>query len=128
MSSQKYASPLRIKLLPSRILLGIVLFAHLGALGLLVPLAMPMLAKILLMVLVMISVTFCVYGLGWGPGNVFGSVIGRKWPRFSCALWDHDDYWQLTDQHDSIHQACLMPTSLVHPHLVVLKAKQNSQM
>ena len=128
MSSQKYASPLRIELLPSRILLGIVLFAHLGAVGLLIPLAMPMLPKVLLMVLIIMSLAFSAYGLGWEPaGNALSGVIGRKWPRFNRALWDHDDFWQLTDEHEKIHQACLMPTTLVHPHLVVLNLRLSGQ-
>lgn len=128
MSSQKYASPLRIELRPSRILFSTVLCLHAGAFILPLMLAMPGVLKTALLFLVGVSACLCSRQLGWGAQcNGLARLTGGKWPRLRQALWDHDDLWRLTDEFGCVHQARLLPTTLVHRHLVVLNLRLPDQ-
>jgi hypothetical protein len=128
MSSQKYASPLTINIKPSHIGLGVLLLVHLGALVLLLPLQLPLVLKIMMGLVVVFSNLVTLYYAGWGPAwPVVGNVIDARWPRLRRAVWDSDDQWRLCDGQQRTYAATLLPTTVVHPQLVVLNLRLTGQ-
>lgn len=128
MSSQKYASPLTINIKPSRIGLGVLLLVHLGALVLLLTLQIPLAAKIMAGLIVVISNLMTLYYAGWGrTWPAIDHVIDARWPRWRRVVWDSDDQWRLFGERQGTYAATLLPTTFVHPQLVVLNLRLTGQ-
>jgi hypothetical protein len=108
--------------------LGLLLLVHLGALILLIPLQLPLPVKITVGLVVIISNTMTLYYAGWSPAwAVIGDVVDARWPRFRQAVWGSDDQWQLFDGRQRTFSATLLPTTVVHPQLVVLNLRLAGQ-
>jgi toxin CptA len=110
MSSSRFATPLTLKPKPSRILLGMLLLMHGGALLLLFPLALPVLAK---------SALATVLGLSlW---HNWRQQLGRgRADRIHRVVWKGDGDWLLITAAGEELAVDLHPSTYVHPWLVVL--------
>lgn len=110
MSSPKSAPPLKVDLRPSRWLAGLILFAHGGALAVLVPLSLP------------------VWALGPLVGVITGSLVYtlkthamlRGPLTIRRVVWDSDNDWLLHAASGEQLAVRLLPGSYVHPLLVIL--------
>lgn len=121
MSSPKYASPLAISIVPSRLLLAAALFMHIGAAGLIVFLELPLTIRLAFLLLLITSALAVSYYAGWVfKGNRWLRNVGDYWPRFERAVWDNDDRWLLTGDRQKTYDATLLPTTFVHPKLVIV--------
>ena len=72
MSSQKYASPLRLKIFPSRILLTVVGLLHLGAIAVLLSASLPLWVDLTGSLLVTLSLL-----IGWSRAMDNWSYVAR---------------------------------------------------
>ena len=124
MSSQKYASPLRFNILPSRILLYAVCSLHLGAGALLIMLALPLLVKLTFAPIILASLVISLSQLRWSTVRL---PFRKVWPALVEAVWDENDHWLLTDECQHIHRAVLLPTTYVHAQLVVINLRLENQ-
>ena len=111
MSSSAYATPLVLEPRPSRQLLSLALLVHAGALALLPVLAaIPWPLRLLLAGLVVGSLWFELGRLGWR----------RDARRIRRLSWGADNDWRLELANGEELDARLLPSSFVHPRLVVL--------
>ena len=124
MSSQKYASPLRFKIVPSRLLVSIVSVMHLGAIALLIPASLPFWTIIVSCLTITIGLLISWSRAGWITGRFSFSAI---WPKFSEAVWDELDQWQLYDEHQQVHPAILLPSTYVTARLVVINLRMENK-
>ncbi len=124
MSSPKYASPLRFKIIPSRILLAVMCVLHAGAVILLIPLALPLIVKCLLVTVIVASLAVFLYQSGWISLNM---PLLNGWPALIDAVWDDNDQWLLVDKWQQTYRAQLLPTSYVHAHLVIINLRLQDQ-
>lgn len=110
MSSPKSAPPLKVELRPSRWLASLILFAHGGALVVLVPLALPIWALAPLVGLITGSLVYTLktHALLRGPLTI------RR------VIWDSDNDWLLHAASGEQLAGRLLPGSYVHPLLVIL--------
>ena len=110
MSSPKSAPPLQVELRPSRWLASLILFAHGGALAVLVPLALPIWVLAPLMGLITGSLVYTLktHALLRGPLTI------RR------VIWDSDNDWSLHAASGEQLAGRLLPGSYVHPLLVIL--------
>ena len=120
MSSQKYASPLRLKIFPSRILLTVVGLLHLGAIAVLLSASLPLWVALTGSLLVTLSLLIGWSRAGWITGRMSLETI---WPKFSEAVWDEVDQWQLIDNHQQTYTAQLVPSTYVSARLVVINLR-----
>jgi len=124
MSSRKYATPLRFKIISSRLMLLAISALHLGAALLLVPLALPWPAKVFFALIIMASFALSLFQLGWMPAR---PLFSKLWPALVEAVWDEHDQWLLTDAGQQIHYAELAPASYVHAQLAVINLRLQNQ-
>ena len=118
MSSPKYATPLVLEPRPSRWLLSLMLFAHGGAIAVLLVLdewSWPV--RLLLVVAVLVSLCFTVGRLGWW----------RSPTRIHRLIWQTENEWRLELCNGEILTARLRPSSYMHPWLVVLNLRVEGQ-
>ncbi len=110
MSSPKSAPPLKVELRPSRWLASLILFAHGGALAVLVPLALPIWALAPLVGLITGSLVYTLktHAMLRGPLTI------RR------VVWDSDNDWSLHAASGEQLAVRLLPGSYVHPLLVIL--------
>lgn len=111
MSSQKSATPLDLEPRRSRWLLWALGIAHLGALVLvavLVELTVP--GQLLLVSAVLLSLWLTLRQLGW---------LGKP-AAISRVTWQADGDWVVETGNGDVVEGKLLPTSYVHPWLVVL--------
>ena len=120
MSSPKYASPLSIDIVPSRLLLAAMLLMHAGALALIYIVSLPLAAKVIVSLLVVISFFVVALRFDWIATN---STLLHRMTRIQSVLWDENDQWQLTDQQGKEHYAELLPTSYMHRYIVVVNLR-----
>ena len=114
MSSRKYATPLILEPHPSRWLLFLMLFAHGGAIVVLLALdEWPWPLQLSLVVMVLTSLWFVLGRQGW-----------RKMPgQIRRLVWSTDNDWQLVLRNGKTLHAELRPSSFLHPWLVVLSLR-----
>ena len=114
MSSPKYATPLILEPRPSRWLLILMLFAHGGAIAVLLALVeWPWPVRLLLVVMVLASLWFTMGKQGW-----------RQSPtRIRHLIWQTENEWRLALCNGEILTARLRPSSFMHPWLVVLNLR-----
>ena len=111
MSSKRFAAPLRLEPRPSRWLLAVLLIDHLGAVAALWPLSLlPTPLRVLLTLLILLSLIWTLRRQGW-----LGSV-----PAIRRLTWQADGDWLLESGRGENLEAGLLPSSYVHPWLVVL--------
>ena len=110
MSSPKSAPPLKLDLRPSRWLASLILFAHGGALVVLVPLALPIwvLAPLVGLITGSLIYTLKTHAMLRGPLTI------RR------VVWDSDNDWSLHAASGEQLAVRLLPGSYVHPLLVIL--------
>ncbi len=111
MSSPKYATPLILEPRPSRWLLLLMLFAHGGAVAVLLVLdewSWPI--RLFLAVAVLVSLWFSLGRLGWWQSPT----------RIRRLIWQTGNEWRLALSNGEILTARLRPSSFMHPWLVVL--------
>lgn len=120
MSSQKYATPLRFKIVPSRILISIVSLMHLGAIALLIPASLPLWAIAVCSLIITVSLTISWSRAEWITGRLSMEAI---WPKFTEAVWGDEDQWQLFDNHQQLHSAILVPSTYVSARFVVVNLR-----
>ena len=124
MSSKKYASPLRFKIIPSRILFVWITVMHLGAILLLLPASLPVgfvIAGSLLLFL-SLSIHWCRL-----RGNIRLLSLGTIWPVFTEGVWDDADRWHLLSEHQQSYLAHLMSSTFVSSRLVVINLRLEKQ-
>ena len=114
MSSPKYATPLILEPRPSRWLLSLMLFAHGGAIAVLLALqAWPWPLRLFLVMAVLAGLCFTLGRLGW-----------RRSP--TCIrrlIWQTENQWRLERCNGEILATRLQPSSFMHPWLVVLNLR-----
>lgn len=114
MSSPKYATPLTLEPRPSRILLSLMLFAHGGAVAVLLALdEWPWPVRLLLVMVVLAGLWSALGKLGW-----------RRSPtRIRRLVWQAENDWRVELGDGKMLTARLRPSSFVHPWLVVLNLR-----
>ena len=118
MSSPKYATPLVLEPRPSRWLLSLMLFAHGGAIAVLLALdEWPWPVRLLLVVAVLVSLWFTLGRLGWWQSPT----------RIRRLIWQTENEWRLELCDGEILTARLRPSSFMHPWLVVLNLRVEGQ-
>lgn len=120
MSSQKYASPLRFKIVPSRLLITILSVLHLGAIGLLLPASLPLWAIVVSCLPITVSLLVTWSRAGWITSRLSLSAI---WPKFAEAVWDEVDQWHLFDEQQQEYPAILLPSTYVSARIVVINLR-----
>jgi hypothetical protein len=110
MSSHKYAAPLRLEPDTSRILLRLLLFAHLGALLLCLLPGFSPLIRLVIMLSVILSLLLVF--------RRFYSGSTFKW-----LQWDEQGIWVLCRHDGRQLDAELLPDSYVSPYLVILNLR-----
>jgi len=124
MSSPKYASPLRFDINPSRILFAALCLLHVGAVALVVPLALPLLLKICFILIISASLLVCLIQAGWIKA---GMPLAQLFPQLVEAVWDDNDQWLLIDKWNEEYRAQLLPTSYVHTRLAIINLRLQDQ-
>lgn len=109
MSSKKYASPLILEPDPSRIYIALMLFVHLGAMAVIIPLNFHWAIKVVLWIVLLASLLSVIKKQG--KGNV------------RCLSWKEDSDWVLSQEDGTEVEARLLTTTYVNPWLVVLNFK-----
>lgn len=120
MSHKKYASPLRLPLETSRILMIIAVFLHAGAIAFIAVSVMPVWVKVLLIV-----VTVGSFGIVLAS-NYRPSIIGRLNHYYSpvdYVVWNDNDEWVLVSSSVQEQRGVLMSSTFVHPYLTVVNLK-----
>lgn len=120
MSSQKYASPLQFKIVPSRILISIVSLMHLGAIALLIPASLPPWLIAVCVLIITVSLAISWSRGGWITGRL---SLAAVWPKFTEAVWGELDQWQLSDEYQQLYPAILMPSTYVSARFVVVNLR-----
>lgn len=111
MSSHGFALPLRLDCRPSRYLLWVMVAVHGAALLALLPLPIDWWLK------PPIAVAILVQGI-----IVWENHINFSSPHaVTRMVWSLDNRWALYTVNGAIHVARLLPTSYVHPWLVILR-------
>ena len=110
MSSNKYATPLRLELHTSRLLLILLLFAHGGALLLCLSPAFFPFVRLVFILFVGLSLLF-----------VYRRFYSANIPK--SLVWDEDGIWRLRGQNGTWQEAELLPESYVSPYLVILNLR-----
>ena len=124
MSSPKYASPLRFKIITSRLLIIIVSLLHLGAIASLVTSSVPLWAIGTGSLIIPLSLLVTWSRVGWVTKRVGKHLSFMKiWPTFVEVVWDDADQWHLFDEHQQAHPAILMPSTYVSARLVVINLR-----
>jgi toxin CptA len=114
MSSPKFATPLRLEPRLSRRLLLLVGFTHVGALGVVLSLReMPAYLQLFLVSGIVLSLWHTARQQGWlqQPAAI------------RCLTWQADGDWLLETGAGETLAAQLLPSSYVHPWLVVLNLR-----
>lgn len=120
MSSQQYASPLRLKIQASRVLDGTALILHVGAIAFALVSDVSLSVQLALVCAVLCSLL------------VFMSVQGyvaeikpfvNLFPRFDEVVWGDNENWLLIDKKGEEQRAELLTSSFVHPKLTVVNLK-----
>ena len=116
MLSPKSAPPLKLDLRPSRWLASLILFAHGGALVVLMPLTLPIWALAPLVGLITGSLIYTLktHAMLRGPLTI------RR------VIWDSDNDWSLHAASGEQLAVRLLPGSYVHPLLVILNFELES--
>jgi hypothetical protein len=109
MSSKKYASPLVLKPDSSRIYLGLMLFVHLGAMAVVIPLSFHWSIKFVLWIVLLTSLMLVLKKQGKGD--------------VQCLTWKEGSDWALLLENGTEVEARLLTTTYVNPWLVVLNFK-----
>lgn len=104
MSSTKYASPLRLSPRPSRILTGLLVLVHGGALVMVGLSALPLLAQLAIGAIVLLSLLLTL----------------RQTMPVKHLTWKQDGEWVMEARDGESRQAQLHVSSYAHPWLVVL--------
>lgn len=120
MSHKKYASPLRLELEKSSVLLALVVIAHAGAVAMLVICEFYWITKLLLALTVFISLYLFMSLNGKVPMFKF---VRRMFPEIKSIVWGHDDLWMLTTAQGEELQARLLTSTFVHPKLTTVNLK-----
>lgn len=111
MSSSAYATPLVLEPRPSRWLLSLTLFAHGGAIAVLLALdAWSWWLRLLPVLPVLVALWLSLGRLGWRDGDL----------RIRRLVWQTGNEWRLETGAGEARTASLLPSSVVHPWLVVL--------
>ena len=106
MSSPKYASPLVLQPKTSRLLICLVMVAHVGAMLIVVLVNLYWALKLVLLVVLAVSLVFFLRGKGLG--------------NLSSLTWKDGGEWVLELDGDKQYEMQLLPSSYVSPWLVVL--------
>ena len=117
MSSTKYAQPLRLQPKASRILIGLLVAGHLGAIAVLFPLDFSMAIKITIAVVLLVSLVIAVRKQ---PGRVGEGGV-------QTLTWQADGVWVLETVGGEQMKASLHESTYVHPWLVVLNFRQENK-
>ena len=114
MSSARYATPLTIEPHPSRGLLALLLLAHAGAVVILLLLnEWPWSVRLFLLVAVLASLWTTLGKQGW-----------RQTPaRIQRLVWQTENDWRLEFSGGETLTAELLPSSFLHPWLVILNLR-----
>lgn len=110
MSSKKYASPLVLEPDPSRIYLALMLFMHLGAMAVVIPLNLYWMIKIVLWTVLLVSLVFVVRKQGMGD--------------MQSLTWKEGNDWLMHLKDGTKIEAQLLPSTYVSPWLVVLNFRK----
>lgn len=114
MSSTRYATPLVLEPRPSRWLISLSVFFHMGTLPLIVLFAeWPWPLRVMLMSVVLLSLWLMLGKLAWrrSPGYI------------QRAMWQTGKDWRLMRCDGRTLTAELQPSSFLHPWLVVLNLR-----
>jgi len=117
MSSTKYAQPLRLQPKASRILIGLLVAGHLGAIAVLFPLDLSMAIKITIAVVLLVSL---VIALRKQPGRTGEGGV-------QTFIWQTDGLWVLETVDGEQMKVSLHESTYVHPWLVVLNFRQENK-
>jgi len=117
MSSTKYAQPLRLQPKASRILIGLLVTGHLGAIAVLFPLDLSMTIKITIAVVLLVSL---VIALRKQPGRTGEGGV-------QTFIWQTDGLWVLETVDGEQMKASLHESTYVHPWLVVLNFRRENK-
>ena len=120
MSSEKYASPLRFQVAPSRILICSVIALHVSATGILAFTDIPWAVFLLFTCAIVFSLWLFLMVNGIVPAVDF---IERRLPQMRSVVWENNNNWTLTTTKGAELQAKLLPTSFVHPLLTIVNLK-----
>ena len=124
MSSQKYASPLSIDILPSRSLSVLLVAMHVGAAGLIGVTSLSIMVKSTLLLLVVASIFTIAIRLHW---IVAQPPFTKLTSSFNKVVWDENDQWRLIGKDGQHVDAQLLPTSYVHRYLVTVNLRVPGQ-
>ncbi len=124
MSSQKYASPLQLKIFPSRMLFTCANLIHFGAIAFLLPASLPFGIVIIGTLLLSASLVIHWCRLFWQCPRVSLETV---WPIFTDVVWDENDQWQLTTGRGQHYTAQLLSTTYVSAHLVAINLRLENQ-
>ncbi len=117
MSSTKYAQPLKLQPEASRILIGLLIAGHLGAIAVLFPLDLSLPIKITIAVVLLVSL---VIALRKQPGRMGEGGV-------QTLIWQTDGEWLLETAGGEKMEASLHESTYVHPWLVVLNFRQENK-
>jgi len=117
MSSTKFAQPLRLQPEASRILVGLLVAGHLGAIAVLFPLDLSMAIKITIAAVLLVSLTIAIRKQ---PGRMGEGGV-------QTLTWQTDGVWMLETVGGEKMEASLHESTYVHPWLVVLNFRQENK-
>ncbi len=117
MSSTKYVQPLKLHPKASRILVGLLVAGHLGAIAVLFPLDLSLLVKITITVVLLVSLVIAVRKQ---PGRIGEGGV-------QTLTWQTDGVWVLETVGGEKMEASLHESTYVHPWLVVLNFRRENQ-
>ena len=114
MSSPRYATPLILEPRPSRGLLSLMLFAHGGAIAVVLAISeWSWLLRLFLVMAVLAGLWFTLGGLSWRRSS---TCIRR-------LIWQAENQWRLELCNGEVLAARLQPSSFMYPWLVVLNLR-----
>ena len=120
MSQNKYASPLRIEIHSSLILVIFVSAIHAGAIAMLAVSETSWLIKLALTLVVLGSLLFF---LGAHRRAARFGFLKKLFPQIRNIVWGNDDRWILITEDGEELRAQLLTSSFVHPQLTTVNLK-----
>ena len=117
MAALKFTSPLLLKLKLSRVLVGLLVFIHVGACGLLFVLPWQLMPKLFFVLLLCVNLFFVLRKL---PGLTRSGNI-------QTLEWAGDGNWYIKTFAGKELAAQLQPSSFVHSWLVILNFRLQEQ-
>ena len=120
MSQKKFASPLRLTIIPSHYLLIVVSLLHVGGMTIIWFTSLPWWIKVMISVAVAASMIWFVAS---NYCRKVSELLKKHYPHVRELIWGNDDEWLVVNEVGEELKARFSTASFVHPQFTVVSLK-----